>query len=115
MVDPFPPSRISLPPLSHRTPSRRPELPPPSPVGPSRLHSTTPVGLPPPSPHRISLADIQFDSSIIGVGETCKAVICLEIAASRNKLDIKALAIQFGCVRLIPFVHRGLSLYSEII
>ncbi|KAL8533844.1 hypothetical protein ACS0TY_010026 [Phlomoides rotata] len=94
------------------------------------------------------LADIQFDSSIIGVGETCKAVICLEIAASRmevmfdrqlaiklsgvsekaynrsfnsmqnglgvkNKLDIKALAIQFGCVRLIPFVHRGLSLYKD--
>ncbi|KAK6159959.1 hypothetical protein DH2020_003340 [Rehmannia glutinosa] len=29
------------------------------------------------------LADIQFDSSIIGVGEVCKAVICLEIAATR--------------------------------
>nr|GMD84543.1 origin of replication complex subunit 6 [Ipomoea batatas] len=27
-------------------------------------------------------ADIQFDSSIIGVGEVCKAIICLEIAAS---------------------------------
>ncbi|KAL6547115.1 Origin of replication complex subunit 6 [Orobanche minor] len=90
------------------------------------------------------LADIQFDSSIIGVGEICKAVICLEIAASRmevifdrqaairlsgvsekayyrsfnsmqngigvkNKLDIRELAIQFGCVRLIPFAHKGIS------
>ncbi|KAH6755435.1 origin recognition complex protein 6 [Perilla frutescens var. hirtella] len=94
------------------------------------------------------LADIQFDSSIIGVGEICKAVICLEIAASRlgvlfdrhaaiklsgvsekaynrsfnamqngigvkNKLDVRELAIQFGCVRLIPFVHKGLSLYKD--
>ncbi|KAL8035576.1 hypothetical protein ABFX02_12G106100 [Erythranthe guttata] len=94
------------------------------------------------------LADIQFDSSIIGVGETCKAVICLEIAASRmdiifdrqtaiklsglsekaynrsfnsmqnsigvkNKLDIRELAIQFGCVRLIPFVHKGISLFKD--
>ncbi|GER49511.1 origin recognition complex subunit 6 [Striga asiatica] len=94
------------------------------------------------------LADIQFDSSVIGVGEVCKAVICLEIAASRmdvifdrqaairlsgvsekaynrsfnsmqngiglkNKLDIRELAIQFGCVRLIPFVHKGMSLYKE--
>ncbi|KAL3629006.1 Origin of replication complex subunit 6 [Castilleja foliolosa] len=94
------------------------------------------------------LADVQFDSSIIGVGETCKAVICLEIAASRmqvifdrqaaikmsgvsekaynrsfnsmqngigvkNKLDIRELAIQFGCVRLIPFAHKGISLYKE--
>ncbi|KAK6159968.1 hypothetical protein DH2020_003349 [Rehmannia glutinosa] len=94
------------------------------------------------------LADIQFDSSIIGVGEVCKAVICLEIAATRmdvifdrqaaiklsgvsekaynrsfnsmqngigvkNKLDIRELAIQFGCVRLIPFAHKGISLYKE--
>ncbi|KAI3467359.1 hypothetical protein Pfo_024022 [Paulownia fortunei] len=94
------------------------------------------------------LADIQFDSSIIGVGEICKAIICLEIAASRmevifdrqaaikmsglsekaynrsfnsmqngigvkNKLDIRELAIQFGCVRLIPFAHKGFSLYKE--
>ena len=29
------------------------------------------------------LCDVQFDSSIIGVGEVCKAVICLEIAATR--------------------------------
>ncbi|KAL6513897.1 Origin of replication complex subunit 6 [Orobanche hederae] len=93
------------------------------------------------------LADIQFDSSIIGVGEICKAVICLEIAASRmevifdrqaairlsgvsekaynrsfnsmqngigvkNKLDIRELAIQFGCVRLIPFAHKGISFES---
>lgn len=29
------------------------------------------------------LADVQFDSSVIGVGEICKAIICLEIAASR--------------------------------
>ncbi|PIN17150.1 Origin recognition complex, subunit 6 [Handroanthus impetiginosus] len=94
------------------------------------------------------LADIQFDSSVIGIGEICKAVICLEIAASRmevifdrqmaiklsgmsekaynrsfnsmqngigvkNKLDVRELAIQFGCVRLIPFVHKGFSLYKE--
>ncbi|KAK4479804.1 hypothetical protein RD792_015341 [Penstemon davidsonii] len=26
----------------------------------------------------------------------------------KNNLDIKELAIQFGCVRLIPFVHKGL-------
>ncbi|KAL0358079.1 UNVERIFIED_CONTAM: Origin of replication complex subunit [Sesamum calycinum] len=92
------------------------------------------------------LADIQFDSSVIGVvGEICKAIICLEIAASRmevifdrqtairlsgmsekaynrsfnsmqngigvkNKLDIRELAIQFGCVRLIPIAHKGFSL-----
>ncbi|GMN41837.1 hypothetical protein TIFTF001_011053 [Ficus carica] len=29
------------------------------------------------------LCDVQFDSSVIGVGEVCKAVICLEIAATR--------------------------------
>lgn len=29
---------------------------------------------------------------------------------SRNKLDIRELAIQFGCVRIIPFVKKGLSL-----
>ncbi|KAF3431450.1 hypothetical protein FNV43_RR26181 [Rhamnella rubrinervis] len=94
------------------------------------------------------LCDVQFDSSIIGVGEVCKAVICLEIAATRlevvfdrphairlsgmsekaytrsynslqnglgvkNKLDIRELAIQFGCVRIIPFVKKGLSLYKD--
>ncbi|XP_030449439.1 origin of replication complex subunit 6 [Syzygium oleosum] len=94
------------------------------------------------------LCDVQFDSSIIGVGEVCKAVICLEIAANRlqvifdrqaavkmsgmsekaynrsfismqngmglkNTLDIRELAIQFGCVRLIPFVKKGLSLYKD--
>ncbi|XP_050130562.1 origin of replication complex subunit 6-like [Malus sylvestris] len=32
------------------------------------------------------LCDIQFDFSIIGVGEVCKAVICLEIAATRSGL-----------------------------
>ncbi|KAM1622760.1 hypothetical protein COP1_021148 [Malus domestica] len=94
------------------------------------------------------LRDIQFDSSIIGVGEVCKAVICLEIAATRsgllfdrkkaitlsgmsekaytrcynsmqnglgssgNKLDVGELAIQFGCVRIIPFVQKALSLYK---
>ncbi|KAM5567182.1 origin of replication complex subunit 6 [Rosa sericea] len=93
------------------------------------------------------LCDIQFDSSVIGVGEVCKAVICLEIAATRsgilfdrqkaiklsgmsekaytrsfnslqnglgvkNKLDVRELAIQFGCVRIIPFVQKGLSLYK---
>ncbi|CAN1357281.1 Origin of replication complex subunit 6 [Linum perenne] len=29
------------------------------------------------------LCDVQFDSSVIGVGEVCKAVMCLEIAATR--------------------------------
>ncbi|PIA62651.1 hypothetical protein AQUCO_00200576v1 [Aquilegia coerulea] len=94
------------------------------------------------------LSNIQFDSSVIGVGETCKAVICLEIAANRmqvmfdrqsairlsgmsekaynrsfnvmqnglgvkTKLDVRELAIQFGCVRLIPFVQKGLLLYKK--
>lgn len=94
------------------------------------------------------LADVQFDSSIIGVGEICKAIICLEIAATsmdvmfdrqaairlsgmserayirsfnsmqngigvKNKIDVRELAVQFGCVRLIPFVHKGLSLYKD--
>ncbi|GMY26012.1 origin of replication complex subunit 6 [Fagus crenata] len=94
------------------------------------------------------LCDVQFDSSIIGVGEVCKAIICLEIAATRqgalfdrqsairlsgmsekaynrsfislqnglgvkNNLDVRELAIQFGCVRLIPFVKKGFSLYKE--
>ncbi|KAL3501404.1 hypothetical protein ACH5RR_035853 [Cinchona calisaya] len=95
------------------------------------------------------LADVQFDSSVIGVGEICKAIICLEIATARmdvifdrqaavklsgmserayircfnsmqngigvkNKVDVRELAIQFGCVRLIPFVHKGLSLYKDL-
>ncbi|GMI87376.1 ARABIDOPSIS THALIANA ORIGIN RECOGNITION COMPLEX PROTEIN 6, origin recognition complex protein 6 [Hibiscus trionum] len=95
------------------------------------------------------LCDVQFDSSIIGIGEVCKAVICLEIAATRfgdvifdrkkavklsgmsekaynrsfnslqnglnikTTLDIRELGIQFGCVRLIPFVKKGLSLYKH--
>ncbi|XP_059648852.1 origin of replication complex subunit 6 isoform X1 [Cornus florida] len=94
------------------------------------------------------LCDVQFDSSVIGVGEICKAIICLEIAATRfqvifdrqsairlsgmsekayirsfnslqnglgvkNQLDIRELGIQFGCVRLIPFVRKGLSLYKD--
>ncbi|PNX67595.1 origin recognition complex subunit 6-like protein, partial [Trifolium pratense] len=29
------------------------------------------------------LCDVHFDSSIIGVGEVAKAIICLEIAATR--------------------------------
>ncbi|KAK7847895.1 origin of replication complex subunit 6 [Quercus suber] len=91
------------------------------------------------------LCDVQFDSSIIGVGEVCKAIICLEIVATRhgalfdrqsaiklsgmsekaynrsfnllqnglgvkNNLDVRELAIQFGCVRLIPIVNKGFSL-----
>ncbi|OVA09021.1 Origin recognition complex [Macleaya cordata] len=94
------------------------------------------------------LSNLQFDSSIMGVGEICKAVICLEIAATRfqalfdrqiavrlsglsekaynrsfnvlqnglgvkNKLDVRELGIQFGCVRLIPFVQKGLSMYKD--
>ncbi|KAH7839016.1 hypothetical protein Vadar_033790 [Vaccinium darrowii] len=31
------------------------------------------------------LCDFQFDCSAIGIGETCMAVICLEIAATRYK------------------------------
>ncbi|KAH0458323.1 hypothetical protein IEQ34_013638 [Dendrobium chrysotoxum] len=94
------------------------------------------------------LSDVQFDSSIIGVGEVVKAIICLEIAASRlqiifdrsaairmsgmsdkayircfntmqngigvkARLDVRELAIQFGCVRLISFVNKVLSLYKD--
>ncbi|KAG1334479.1 origin of replication complex subunit 6 [Cocos nucifera] len=94
------------------------------------------------------LSDVQFDSSIIGVGEVTKAIICLEIAASKFQvpfdrqsairmggmsekaymrsfnamqnglgvkasLDVRELGIQFGCVRLIPLVRKGLSLYKE--
>ncbi|KAI4328428.1 hypothetical protein L6164_020785 [Bauhinia variegata] len=92
--------------------------------------------------------DVQFDSSIIGVGEVCKAVICLEIAATKlgvlfdrsnairlsgmsekayirsynslhnglgvkTKLDVRELAIQFGCVRIISMVRNGLNLYKD--
>ncbi|MFS7992647.1 putative origin recognition complex, subunit 6 [Helianthus anomalus] len=94
------------------------------------------------------VSDLQFDSSGAGIGEICKSIICLEIAANmmqvifdrqtairlsgmsekayirsfnvmqngigiKNKLDIRELAIQFGCVRLIPLVQKGLSLYKE--
>ncbi|KAE9605519.1 hypothetical protein Lal_00025432 [Lupinus albus] len=94
------------------------------------------------------LSDLQFDCSAIGVGEVAKAVICLEIAATRLgtlfdrscavklsgmserayirsynslhnglgvkvKLDVRELAIQFGCVRIIPFVRDGLKLYKD--
>ncbi|XP_062189964.1 LOW QUALITY PROTEIN: origin of replication complex subunit 6-like [Phragmites australis] len=121
------------------------------------------------------LCDVTFDSSVLGIvsaqnycppsscslsivgsvsdlcalqGEVCKAIICLEIAASKFQvifdraeavrmsgmsekayirsfnalqnglgvkvtLDVRELGIQFGCVRLIPFVQKGLSLYKE--
>ncbi|CAK7350191.1 unnamed protein product [Dovyalis caffra] len=94
------------------------------------------------------LCDVHFDSSVIGVGEVCKAIICLEIAATsfqvifdrqaairlsgmsenaynrsfnslqntlgvKTKLDIRELGIQFGCIRLIPLVKNGLSLYKD--
>ncbi|KAK3127783.1 hypothetical protein QOZ80_7AG0578400 [Eleusine coracana subsp. coracana] len=94
------------------------------------------------------LCDINFDSSVLGIGEVCKAIICLEIAASKfqvifdraeavrmsgmsekayirsfnalqnglgvkTTLDVRELGIQFGCVRLIPFVQKGLALYKE--
>ncbi|PWA70066.1 origin recognition complex protein 6 [Artemisia annua] len=94
------------------------------------------------------MSDLQFDSSNAGIGEICKAVICLEIAANmkqalfdrqtairlsgmsekayirsfnvmqngigiKNTLDIRELGIQFGCVRLIPLVQKGLKLYRE--
>ncbi|KMT07082.1 hypothetical protein BVRB_6g154090 [Beta vulgaris subsp. vulgaris] len=94
------------------------------------------------------LSDVKFDSSAIGVGEICKAIICIEIAANKyevifdrqdaiklsglsekaynrsfnclqnvldvkNNLDVRELAIQFGCVRIIPFVQKGLRLYKD--
>ncbi|XP_022156643.1 origin of replication complex subunit 6 [Momordica charantia] len=94
------------------------------------------------------LSDLHLNSSVIGVGEVCKAVICLEIAATRlgilfdrpgaiklsgmsekaytrsfnllqnglgfkNRLDIRELAVQFGCVRLVTSVQKGLSLYKD--
>ncbi|XP_027360762.1 origin of replication complex subunit 6-like [Abrus precatorius] len=94
------------------------------------------------------LCDVQFDSSVIGVGEVAKSLICLEIAATRlnvlfdrssavrlsgmserayirsynslhnglgvkMKLDVRELAIQFGCVRIIPLVRDGLKLYKD--
>ncbi|KNA14407.1 hypothetical protein SOVF_107730 [Spinacia oleracea] len=94
------------------------------------------------------LSDVKFDSSAIGIGEICKAIICLEIAANKyevifdrqsairlsgmsekaynrsfnslqnvldvkNTLDVRELAIQFGCVRIIPFVQKGLKLYKS--
>ncbi|KAG2646982.1 hypothetical protein PVAP13_2KG540900 [Panicum virgatum] len=31
----------------------------------------------------------------------------------KTTLDVRELGIQFGCVRLIPFVQKGLSLYKE--
>ncbi|KAG8099314.1 hypothetical protein GUJ93_ZPchr0013g36971 [Zizania palustris] len=94
------------------------------------------------------LCDVTFDSSVLGIGEVCKAIICLEIAASKFQvifdraeavrmsgmsekayirsfnalqnglgvkatLDVRELGIQFGCVRLIPFVQKGLAHYKE--
>uniref|UniRef100_A0A7C9DYF5 Origin recognition complex subunit 6 n=1 Tax=Opuntia streptacantha TaxID=393608 RepID=A0A7C9DYF5_OPUST len=94
------------------------------------------------------LSDVKFDSSALGIGEICKAVICLEISANKygvifdrqsairlsgmsekaynrsfnslqnvldvkSNLDVRELAIQFGCVRIIPLVQRGLKLYKE--
>ncbi|RDX92557.1 Origin of replication complex subunit 6, partial [Mucuna pruriens] len=94
------------------------------------------------------LCDVQFDSSVIGVGEVAKSLICLEIAATRlgalfdrssavrlsgmserayirsynslhnglgvkMKIDVRELAIQFGCVRVIPLVRDGLKLYKD--
>uniref|UniRef100_A0A7N0UJI7 Origin recognition complex subunit 6 n=1 Tax=Kalanchoe fedtschenkoi TaxID=63787 RepID=A0A7N0UJI7_KALFE len=94
------------------------------------------------------MCDVKFDSSVVGVGEVCKAVICLEIAAMRaqeifkkelaiklsgmsekayirsfnalqhglgvkTQLDIRELGIQFGCVRLIPMVKKGLLQYKD--
>ncbi|CAK9326043.1 unnamed protein product [Citrullus colocynthis] len=94
------------------------------------------------------LSDLHFNSSVIGVGEVCKAIICLEIAATRlgilfdrsnaikltglsekaytrsfnllqnglgfrSRLDVRELAVQFGCVRLVASVQKGLSLYKD--
>ena len=38
------------------------------------------------------------------------AEIELGLLCLRNNLDVRELAIQFGCVRLIPFVKKGFSL-----
>ncbi|KAL3621455.1 Origin of replication complex subunit 6 [Castilleja foliolosa] len=79
------------------------------------------------------LADVEFDSSIIDV--TMQVIFDRQAAIRmsgmsekaynrsfnsmqngngvKNKLDIRELAIQFGCVRPIPFAHKGISLYKE--
>ncbi|KAL5053153.1 hypothetical protein RYX36_033835 [Vicia faba] len=75
------------------------------------------------------LCDVHFDSSIIGIGEVAKAIICMEIAAMRLsvlfdqssavklsgmlKLDVRELAIRFGCVRIIPYVRDYLKFYKD--
>jgi hypothetical protein len=37
-------------------------------------------------------------------------IIKVKICSCRTTLDVRELGIQFGCVRLIPFVQKGLSL-----
>ncbi|KAF7059018.1 hypothetical protein CFC21_065972 [Triticum aestivum] len=106
-------------------------------------------------PHRPSNHLLSLDLSVVRVsdagfaqGEVCKAIICLEVAATKfqvmfdrseavqmsgmsekayirsfnalqnglgvkTTLDVRELGIQFGCVRLIPFVQKGLVLYKE--
>uniref|UniRef100_A0A453KWN8 ORC6 second cyclin-like domain-containing protein n=1 Tax=Aegilops tauschii subsp. strangulata TaxID=200361 RepID=A0A453KWN8_AEGTS len=35
------------------------------------------------------------------------------VSSCRTTLDVRELGIQFGCVRLIPFVQKGFVLYKE--
>ncbi|QCD90433.1 origin recognition complex subunit 6 [Vigna unguiculata] len=60
---------------------------------------------------------------VIGVSDVAKSLICLEIAATgsvfsstdslRTTIDVRESAIQFGCIRTIPFVCDGLKLYKD--
>ncbi|KAL3675282.1 hypothetical protein R1sor_025230 [Riccia sorocarpa] len=94
------------------------------------------------------LSRVHFNSSVFGVGEVCKAVLCFELACIalhiafdrsraircsglsekayirastamqnalnlRKKLDVRELAVQFGCVRLIKTTPEVLSLYQS--
>nr|GEU60214.1 origin of replication complex subunit 6 [Tanacetum cinerariifolium] len=47
------------------------------------------------------MSDLQFDSSNAGIGEICKAVICLEIAANmKQALFDRQTAIRYTCYLL---------------
>ncbi|KAI9073456.1 hypothetical protein K1719_044593 [Acacia pycnantha] len=96
----------------------------------------------------VHFTDSIIDSLFQSAGEVCKAIICLEIAATwmgilfdrssairlsgmsekayirsynlmhnsigvKTKLDVRELAIQFGCVRIISYVRDGLNFYKE--
>ncbi|CAM6120334.1 unnamed protein product [Calypogeia fissa] len=94
------------------------------------------------------LSKVHFNASEFGVGEICKAVLCVELACQslqvlfdrqraircsglsekaymrsshalqnalglRKKVDVRELAVQFGCVRLIATVHKTIALYQQ--